>query len=469
MGRIKNFIDGIKSFIPGSDGPATNNDFHNFSHLFLNAFSINSFNPRRAYDLYDQARPLASAIDRIGDAFVELEPAIFDKENREWITADSDVPEAEVLKLLANPGIGQTYRQLAGDLAVSFLLTRDAFLIMHGNINHEPLALVVAKPFFVDERVATDGYVKEYRVTQTNSTTRQALFTRIKPFIFRFINSNNLLELYHIKGKTRDDSLRGRSPISALFWDLSQNIQGGQHNASMLKNGMRPSGALVHTPGKDGGILTDDQFTRLKEQMNDQFTGAMNAGRPMLLDGGMKYENFIISNREMDYVNLSMLSADAVFDRYKVPLALVSKESMTMDNYKFSIISLFDDAVEPLACAIFEGIEKATFERFGIDANRFKLRAEPSSINAAMIRTAEKMKLMKETDSFTQNEIRAEQGFEAIDGGNTLYVPTNKIPVGEDEFITNPSKKALVDTLEIGGATKKVAQAIADKTYGTKS
>ncbi len=471
MGIFKRVIDGIKSVIPiAMDGdPSNNNDFSSFRGIFANAFSSwsSSFDANRAYRFYDQARPLASTIDRISDGFSELEPALFDRETNEWITAESDVPEAEVLKFLSNPGFGQTYRQLAGDLAVSFLLTRDAFFIMHGNINFAPNAIAVAKPFYVDEREGADGYVEEYRFSKATGRMQQALFKRLKPSIFRY-TSGNLLEIYHILGKTRDDGLRGRSPISALFWDLLQNVQGGQHNASMLKNGMRPSGAFV-AQGED--VLTDDQFGRLKEQMQEQYTGAMNAGRPLVLDGGMKYENFIVTNKDMDYVALSTMSAEAVSDRYKVPLALVSKESMTMDNYKFAIISMFDDAVEPLAKTIFEGIEKATFERFDIDANRFNLRANPKSINAAILRTSEKMKLMKETQSFTQNEIRAESGTEAIDGGDTLYVPTNQIAVGEDEIITNPKseKAALIKTLRLGGASQKAAQDTADKMYGNQS
>lgn len=461
-GKFIRILKSINSIL-SNDMPADNNDFGQFRNIFINNFAgwSNSFDAERAYHFYDNARPLASAIDRISDAFSETAPAIFDRETNSFITEESDEKEADVLKLMANPGFGQTWRQFSGDLAISYLLTRDGFFIMHGNINRGPLAIAVAKPFNVDEREAPDGYIEEYRFSKITGRTQQATFKRIKPSEFRFV-SGNLLELYHILGKTRNDGLRGRSPISALFWDLLQNIQGGQHNASLLKNGMRPEGGFVSEQA-----LSDDQFTRIQEQMGDQHGGALNTGRPLLLDGGLKYDSFTMTNKEMDYAALMVLSADAVADRYKIPLALINKTAQTLDNYTSSIISLFDDAVEPLTKTIYEGIEKATFERFGIDGNRFQLRADPKSITVAKIRQAEKMKLMAETNSFSQNEIRSEAGFESVEGADTLYAPTSNVPVGEDAFVDNPEaeKKALQQTLELGGMNPKAAKKAANDLY----
>lgn len=464
-GTFSRIITGMKNFIGSTviEEPADNNDFGQFRNLFINNFAAwsNSFDAGRAYHFYDNSRPLASTVDRISDAFSEISPAIFDRETNDWITAESDAPEADVLRLMANPGFGQTWRQFSGDLAVSYLLTRDAFFIMHGNINRGPLALAVAKPFNVDEVEAADGYVKEYRFSRTTGRAQQATFERIKPSDFRFVRGN-FLEMYHILGKTRDDGLRGRSPISALFWDLLQNIQGGQHNASLLKNGMRPEGGFVTEQA-----LTDKQFGRLKEQMQDQHQGALNSGRPLLLDGGLKYDSFTMTNKEMDYAALMVMSADAIADRYKVPLAIINKGAQTLDNYRSSVLALFDDAIEPLTKVIYEGIEKATFPRFGIDANRFDLKADPKSMRVAQIRQAEKMERMAKTNAFTQNEIRSVDGFEAIEGGDTLYVPSSSVPVGEDAFVTNPDeqRKAYQDILELGGLSKRAAQKIANDKY----
>lgn len=476
-GKLSKFITEIKSATSSlfSGESSDNNDFSNFRNIFANSVwsYSNSFSARRAYMFYDNSRSLASNVDRVSDAFAEIEPSIYDKATNEWITAESDTAEAEVLRLLKNPGFSQTWRQFAGDLSVSFLLTRDAFFIMHGNINFKVKALAVAKPFYVDEEEGRDGYIQDYRFQKTTGRTQQATFTRLKPSVFRF-TKGNLLEIYHIMGKTRDDGLRGRSPIAALVWDLLQNIQGTQYNANMLKNQNRPSGALVTDATT---VLSDTQFTRMKEQLEDQYSGAMNAGRTMVLEGGVKYENLMLTNRDMDFAVLMGMSSDAVAERYKIPLAITNKDAQTLDNYKTAIITMYDDAVEPLTQTLYEGIEAATFDRFGIDRNRFTLTANPSSINAAIIRQTEKMERMANTNAFTQNEIRAVDGFEAIEGGDTLYAPTNTLPVGEDGFVTNPpagsrdaledaEKSAFIRNLEVGGMSKKAAIKEAEKAYG---
>ena len=61
-------------------------------------------------------------------------------------------------------------------------------------------------------------------------------------------------------------------------------------NKALLDNAARPSGALVYAP-KDGGNLTDEQFERLKAELEDELPGRQrNAGRPLLLEGGLDWK-----------------------------------------------------------------------------------------------------------------------------------------------------------------------------------
>ena len=46
---------------------------------------------------------------------------------------------------------------------------------------------------------------------------------------------------------------------------------------------------VIYDP-PDGAALSADQFARLKEELTAQFAGAANAGRPLLLDGGLKWQ-----------------------------------------------------------------------------------------------------------------------------------------------------------------------------------
>src|SRR3546814_6015373 len=62
-------------------------------------------------------------------------------------------------------------------------------------------------------------------------------------------------------------------------------------NKALLDNAARPSGALVYDPGEAGAALSGEQFDRLKAEMEAAFQGAGNAGRPMLLEGGLQWRS----------------------------------------------------------------------------------------------------------------------------------------------------------------------------------
>ena len=70
----------------------------------------------------------------------------------------------------------------------------------------------------------------------------------------------------------------------------------------MLDNSARPSGALVYGNGQ---TMTAAQFERLKSELEETYTGARNAGRPMLLEGGLDWKAMSLSPRDMDFMTSS--------------------------------------------------------------------------------------------------------------------------------------------------------------------
>ena len=61
----------------------------------------------------------------------------------------------------------------------------------------------------------------------------------------------------------------------------------------MLDNAARPSGALVFNGGD--GRMSEDQFDRLKHELAESHAGPANAGRPMLLEGGLDWKSMALS------------------------------------------------------------------------------------------------------------------------------------------------------------------------------
>jgi len=84
------------------------------------------------------------------------------------------------------------------------------------------------------------------------------------------------------------DDHYGLAPLEAALMALDTHNAAGRWNKALLDNSARPSGALVYAP-KDGGNLSDDQFDRLKAELEDGYSGAERAGRPLILEGGLDW------------------------------------------------------------------------------------------------------------------------------------------------------------------------------------
>ena len=374
-----------------------------------------------AYKAYDAASPVATAVDLIAESLADIKPIVFDKQLNEFTT------KQDILKFLNDPGFGQDWRSFIIDAAVSFLLTRNTYLNLLGNTKRQPIAMANIKPFWVTHDVSqTDGYIDAFHVNKPTIGNGQIRYSRTSLKEWRF-TANNLNELIHVRGQTDETGLIGNSPIVALMLTILQNVAGGQHNASLLSNGTRPSGALVAT-----GELSDTQFSRLKEQIDAEKSGPDNAGKPLLLEGGMQWSEMSVSNKDMDFLALLNMGKEDVWNRYKVPIGLLSPKAMTLNNYQTSVVTLYDLAVLPLLKTLLGGMSRVIMPRFGMDIDRFQLTFDPTSVSASMIKTSEKVKLMSEINAFTMNELRREFGQEAIEGGNVVLVPSTQVPAGTD-------------------------------------
>ena len=85
------------------------------------------------------------------------------------------------------------------------------------------------------------------------------------------------------------DDYYGLSPLEAAATAVDTHNAAATWNKALLDNAARPSGALVYA-GPDGLILADQQFERLKKELELQYQGSANAGRPLLLEGGLDWK-----------------------------------------------------------------------------------------------------------------------------------------------------------------------------------
>lgn len=165
--------------------------------------------------------------------------------------------------------------------------------------------------------------------------------------------------LAHIRNFHPLDDHYGLGALGAAAGAVAIHNAATQWNKALLDNAARPSGALVYDPG-DGSILSPDQFARLKGEMETGFAGAGNAGRPMLLEGGLKWQAMSLTPADMDFVGLKAAAAREIALAFGVPPMLLGLPGdAAYANYREANRALWRLAILPLADMILTGLSQA--------------------------------------------------------------------------------------------------------------
>ncbi len=288
----------------------------------------------KAMEFYRTSSSVATAVDMVADAFEQIVPVLR--------TSDNEfIHEADVLSLLQNPNGFNSWRDFAGKISRYYLLTNDSYISAVGNVNSAPVELWSINPALVNTTQAQDLYPLSFNIS--DGVTRGNYTRHEKRKATRFF-SGTLQELYHIMGfSSTATELHGDSPLQAASLEARQLIAGRTHNLQLLKNGSRLSLLVVF---KDIGGNDDEQkesLTRIKEQI----TGPENAGAVTMVNNAdiSDVKEMGQTNKDMDYSKLEESASQAVFMRYKIPLALVTVKASTFNNLKTGIELLYDQAI----------------------------------------------------------------------------------------------------------------------------
>ncbi len=167
--------------------------------------------------------------------------------------------------------------------------------------------------------------------------------------------------IIHIKSFHPADDHYGAGCLAAADQAVATHNAAADWNRMLLENAARPSGALVYDPGDAGG-LSADQFDRLKAELAQAYSGHGNAGRPMLLEGGLKWQALSLSPADMDFAELKAAAARDIALAFGVPPMLLGLPGdATYANYREANRALWRLTLLPLAgkilAALGEGLE----------------------------------------------------------------------------------------------------------------
>lgn len=366
--------------------------------------------PAHALRLYVQSSSVSTAVDFIASKIEQL-PIVLRSSSGDVIDSHP------VLDFLRMPNADQTWRGFIGDYCRHWLLTNNAYLFMLGSVNQPPLEMRVVNPTAVSP--ISDGlaaYASSYQVTNYSGAGAYVRTDGQNGSVNYY--DGQLKELAHLRGfSSKPGSIVGDSLLESIVLEIQQNINGKIHNSSLLKRGGRLSMLLNFK-----GPSSPEKHEARKKEVADSFGGASNAGK-IAVTSSDDYSITTLgqSNKDMDYAQLEQTARECIFGRYKIPLALISGQQMTLNNLRQATTSVYDDAITPTADVLLEHLSKALLQRFGSSMRDLSLTYSLQGIPALRARGTAEMMARAGTGLETINELREElPGRDPIDQGQAL-------------------------------------------------
>ncbi|HYD74065.1 MAG TPA: phage portal protein [Candidatus Binatia bacterium] len=188
--------------------------------------------------------------------------------------------------------------------------------------------------------------------------------------------------ILHVKLFHPADDWYGLSPMEAAAFSIDIHNSGGAWNKALIDNAARPSGALVFTGTRGADSMTEEQFRRLKQELADMHLGAANAGRPMVLDGGLEWRPMSFSPADMDFIEARNAAARDIALAFGVPPMLLGiPGDNTYSNYREANLAFWRQTALPLAMKAARAIEAWIGDRWpeaGLAAVSVDLEAVPA-------------------------------------------------------------------------------------------
>lgn len=263
----------------------------------------------------------------------------------------------------------------------------------------------------------------------------------------------------------------GMSPLEAAAWSVDQHNSASQWNQALLQNSARPAGVMTFSPKSGPEKLAQDQYARLKAQIDEQYAGASKAGRMMLLDGGLSWQSMSLSPADMDFLNGKNSSASDIAMAFGVPPQLVGVAgSQTFANYETARLVLWEDKILPELDDLCDSLNNWLLPKFS-DGERLKLSYDVDGVAALAPKREKKWAAVSTATFLTTNEKREELGYDRIDvpEADEVLIASTQVVLGSDPAPAEPAVDPAADmskTLREQGMSKATADELGRLAYG---
>ncbi len=254
---------------------------------------------------------------------------------------DQIIEQHPLIDLLNRPNPLQSYSEFFNSLFGYVLLSGNAYILKVGSDLGKPKELHLLRPDRINIKGSGNPIPEKYEYVIGGRIQNTYLVDQ----------ENGFSELKHVKLWNPLDDYYGLSPMSAAAVEVDQFNMSSKHNVNLLQNGARPSGAVIFKPQDDAGFavnLSESQRQQLLTDLNNRFSGAGNAGRPMLLEGDFDWKEMGLSPKDMDFHRLKNMATTDIALCFGVPSQLVGvPDSQTYSNVAEARLALYEETIIP--------------------------------------------------------------------------------------------------------------------------
>ena len=342
-------------------------------------------------------------------------------------TGDQVIERHPLIDLMDRPNPLQSYSEFFNSLYGFLMLSGNAYVLKVGSERGAPRELHLLRPDRIEIKSSQGATMPERYNYMMNGRVENS---------YEVDQDTGFSELKHIKLWNPLDDFYGCSPLTAAAVEVDQHNLASTHNINLLSNGARPTGAVIFKPQDDAGFaanLTDAQRQQLLTDLNNRFTGAGNAGRPMLLEGDFDWKEMSLSPKDMDFFNLKHLAATDIAMCFGVPSQLVGvPDAQTYANVSEARLALYEETIIPFLKKVESDINEWLVPLFGenmefcYDIDKIPALAERRRKIYENVTSAVREGII------TRNEARETLGYSPIEGGDDVYISATLFPLGSE-------------------------------------
>lgn len=233
-------------------------------------------------------------------------------------------------------------------------------------------------------------------------------------------------EVIHFKRFNPINRYRGIGTVQAAALAVDVDTFSAQWNKNFFYNAAVPA-AVLETDGQ----ITEEQYNRIKAKWDVSHGGLENAHKLAILQGGLKFKPMNLSQKDMEFLEQRRFSRDEILGIFRVSKSVLGiTEDVNRANAEASEFIFAKRVIKPRMQFIADRLNEFYIPLFREDQTKLQFEfVDPVPQNAEFDLKRKESGLS--AGYLTVNEVRQEEGKPPVANGDTIFISSLLVPLGQ--------------------------------------